>query len=422
MQKRKGLIYRITMGKDNLPDFTPDKLPGTRFALFKDVFLRRLGVMFRLNILVLLFALPLAAVIIHYALTGVMDNQMLPHSGNLGVGWPVVPDLAIMSSILLYSRQIMLFALTVPAIIILFIGFSGGFYVMRRIVWGEGQTVFMNFFRGIKKNYLPFLIGGFVIGVLFFALMMNLAAHSAGLMPSALSVIGVIATVILVTIALLMLVFYTTQAVTYKQKFLNLVKNSFFLAMGLVPQTIIMIIFSSLPIVLMFLLSNLGMFFIMIMMIVMMVGFSYIISIWTVYAHWAFDRFINGKIEGYEKNRGMRPDAGEKKEKQEKAKTEKVQKKIEDITSIDEGANITPLGASFSRADLLKLQDEKEAVKKEIDEADGEEDSESTGDSGRIALGEQIVLEEGEIVEATASTQNKPKSKSNYKFITKKKK
>jgi len=410
------------MGKDNLPDFTPDKLPGTRFALFKDVFLRRLGVMFRLNILVLLFALPLAAVIIHYALTGVMDNQMLPHSGNLGVGWPVVPDLAIMSSILLYSRQIMLFALTVPAIIILFIGFSGGFYVMRRIVWGEGQTVFMNFFRGIKKNYLPFLIGGFVIGVLFFALMMNLAAHSAGLMPSALSVIGVIATVILVTIALLMLVFYTTQAVTYKQKFLNLVKNSFFLAMGLVPQTIIMIIFSSLPIVLMFLLSNLGMFFIMIMMIVMMVGFSYIISIWTVYAHWAFDRFINGKIEGYEKNRGMRPDAGEKKEKQEKAKTEKVQKKIEDITSIDEGANITPLGASFSRADLLKLQDEKEAVKKEIDEADGEEDSESTGDSGRIALGEQIVLEEGEIVEATASTQNKPKSKSNYKFITKKKK
>ena len=43
------------MGKDNLPDFTPDKLPGTRFQLFKDVFFNRLGAIVKINLLVLAF-------------------------------------------------------------------------------------------------------------------------------------------------------------------------------------------------------------------------------------------------------------------------------------------------------------------------------------------------------------------------------
>ena len=30
MAKGKGLIYRLTMGRDDLPDFTPNRLPGTR--------------------------------------------------------------------------------------------------------------------------------------------------------------------------------------------------------------------------------------------------------------------------------------------------------------------------------------------------------------------------------------------------------
>ncbi|MCL2234249.1 MAG: hypothetical protein FWC11_00855 [Firmicutes bacterium] len=420
MQKRRSLVYRITMGKDNLPDFTPDKLPGTRFALFKDVFLRRLGVMFRLNMLVLLFALPLIGVILYYVLTGLFDNSMIPHAGNVGIGWPIIPDIGLMVSTLEYSRQLMLYVLMIPSIIILTIGLAGGFYVMRRIVWGEGQTVFVNFFRGIKKHFIPFLIAGVAASVIVFALMMNITAHVGGMIPPAVSIIGIIATVILATLFALMLLFYVTQAVTYKQKIVNLVKNSFFLALGLVPQTVIMLIFSAVPFVLLALLSNVGMIFMIIIMVVMMVGFSYLICIWTVYAHWAFDRFINGKIEGFEKNRGMRPNADEKKEK---AKKEKEKRKLEDISSIDEGSSITPLGASFSRTDLAKLQDEKATVKQEID-AEFTQNDEITDNSS-----DAIVLEEGEIVENiseanenSTSSQNKPKSKSNYKFISKKKK
>ena len=51
MAQKKGLIYRLTMGKDNLPDFTPNKLPGSRWAVFKDVFTNRLGAMAKVSLL-----------------------------------------------------------------------------------------------------------------------------------------------------------------------------------------------------------------------------------------------------------------------------------------------------------------------------------------------------------------------------------
>ena len=47
----KGLMNRLLMGKDNLPDFTPDKLPGSRFAVFKDVFFNRIGAMAKISLL-----------------------------------------------------------------------------------------------------------------------------------------------------------------------------------------------------------------------------------------------------------------------------------------------------------------------------------------------------------------------------------
>lgn len=59
--KGKGLIYRADDGRDDLPDFTPSKLPGSRWAQFKDIFRNRFGALVKINLLVLLFALPAIA-------------------------------------------------------------------------------------------------------------------------------------------------------------------------------------------------------------------------------------------------------------------------------------------------------------------------------------------------------------------------
>ena len=79
MAQKKGLIYRLTMGKDNLPDFTPDKLPGTRFQLFKDVFFNRFGAIVKINLLVLLFCLPAIAWVVIMQMVKQMDGSLLPY-------------------------------------------------------------------------------------------------------------------------------------------------------------------------------------------------------------------------------------------------------------------------------------------------------------------------------------------------------
>ena len=68
------------MGKDNLPDFTPDKLPGTRFQLFKDVFFNRLGAIVKINLLVLLFCLPAIAWVLIMNMIKTADGSLLPYS------------------------------------------------------------------------------------------------------------------------------------------------------------------------------------------------------------------------------------------------------------------------------------------------------------------------------------------------------
>ena len=85
-KKGKGLIYRLTMGKDNMPDFTPDKLPGTRWQLFKDVFFNRFGALVKLNLLTLLFCLPAIALLVIMNMIKMLDGTVLPYSGNVGVG------------------------------------------------------------------------------------------------------------------------------------------------------------------------------------------------------------------------------------------------------------------------------------------------------------------------------------------------
>ena len=55
MEQKKGLIYRLTMGKDNQPDFTTSKLPGTRWAVFRDVFFNRFSAMVKISLLTMIF-------------------------------------------------------------------------------------------------------------------------------------------------------------------------------------------------------------------------------------------------------------------------------------------------------------------------------------------------------------------------------
>ena len=389
MAQKKGLIYRLTMGKDNLPDFTPDKLPGTRWQLFKDIFFGRFGALVKINLLTLLFCLPAIAWMVIMTMLKQMDGSVLPYSGNIGVGYPITGDVTSLGESRAFSYDLQTYLVLIPLIVIAGIGLSGAFYVMRRLVWGEGTSVGGHFFRGIKQNFLPFLWSSLFLGVSLFIVMANIGIYNyMDSVHAVLRVVGIVISMIQFFFILSMMLFLTTQAVTYKLKTWGLIKNSFLFTIALLPQNLIMLFLSAIPVLLLiFLPTIIRMFF---LVIFVLIGFSYIMLVWTVYAHWAYDRFINDRVAGAVKNRNMYVKteqdvkaAEERDRKNKNIRFNNPKKRPKKITSIDEGETFTPLPTSFNRADLLKLEEEKAMVKRSIDAE--YEDLEDEGESDEQA-------------------------------------
>ena len=386
MAQKKGLIYRLTMGKDNLPDFTPDKLPGTRFQLFKDVFFNRFGALVKINLLTLLFCLPAIAWLFIMRMVKQADGSLLPYSGNIGAGYGLpISGVANLARQRAFQFDMQTYLILIPCLMVASIGLAGAFYVMRRLVWGEGTTVAGHFFSGVKSNFFPFLWSSLFAGISLFLVMANIGIYNNMTnIHIAWRIIGIAVSVIQFVLLLSMAIFLTTQAVTYKLKTWGLIKNSFLFAIALLPTNLIMLIVSAIPFILVMVLpsflSVIG------LMLFALFGFSFIILVWTVYAHWAYDKFINDRVEGAVKNRGMykKTEADEKAAQERDRKNKNIRfnnpkKRPKKITSIDEGETFTPLPTSFSRADLLKLEQEKEAVKRSID-AEYEDTEENTSD------------------------------------------
>lgn len=417
--KGKGLIYRLTMGRDDLPDFTPSKLPGSRWAQFKDIFRNRFGALVKINLLVLLFALPAIAWYVIVSLMKQVDGAMVPYSSNIGVGYPVVTDAALIGQYRAFSFEIQRWLIMIPLLVIAGIGLAGGFYVIRRLVWDQGIAVGGDFFRGIKYNFLPFLWSSLFMGISLFLVMFNIHAYNNFTdIHVAWKIVGIAVSVIQFILIMFMMMFLTTQAVTYKLKIWGLIKNSFLFAIALVPQNLFFLAISIIPIVLMLVLPT--MFSIFIVMIYAFIGFSYLILVWTLYAHSMFDRFINDKIEGA-KNRGIYKRTPEEIERDRAEKAERDRKnrnirfnnpkKKKKVSSIDEGSTFEPLPTTFSRADLARLQEQKEAVKREIDaeydDIEGaDEDDEAGADDDFYTGGETGTPAEGTEAPGASGTED----------------
>ena len=58
----------------------------------------------------------------------------------------------------------------VPSFVILFIGLSGVYRVVRNYIWAEGVIFKSDFLIGIKQNWFPFALDGFIFSVLFYGL------------------------------------------------------------------------------------------------------------------------------------------------------------------------------------------------------------------------------------------------------------
>jgi len=155
-----------------------------------------------------------------------------------------------------------------------------------------------------------------------------------------------------------------SMGVTYDLKFGQLIRNAIIMTIALVPSNVFFAAFALVTVIIMCL-GNTAFAFGLI--IFLFFGLSIAMLVWTNYSQWAFDKFINDKVPGAVKNRGIyskTPDEEESDFSYERSTLGK--RPIKPITDYD--IEIVEIPETFSRADLKRLEESKEAMRKASDE------------------------------------------------------
>lgn len=405
-KKKKGLFTRLVEGPERSEDYVRKTLPTSRWALGWDLFKTNLGKLAIINVLTMLFVFP---VFVLLYLRGVaIDSQAFnsAFSQNIGFGYPaIMPDgfLGIAESIV-FNVDIFFFVLLFVFTFLISVGISGGFYVIRNLVWTEGVFVAKDFWSGVKKNYSVVLRASLLyvfflaIGILTIDLC-NLQIAVKSSMTGLFTAIIVISYVLIAIVTLIYL-FLITVGVTYKHTFTGLLRNSLILSIGFLPINIFYALFAVVWFLLL-LFEMESILFAIGLMLLLVLSISLFMLIWTNYSQWLFDEVINDNVAGAKKYRGIY-------KKGATVETEEFVYKKNILTAhpvkpiTDDEIEIAALPESYSRADLIRLQESKELMIK-----DSEEYVKTHSQDDKDAIDEFM---NSETTEKKTPTKNKKKS------------
>lgn len=376
MAEKKGLFYKFIVGKDRDENYARSTLPSNRWELFWDVFKGRFGKMILLNLMLLVGFFPLIFILFNKMGLISQYTSTLPIGGGSFVGYPYIPDLHIISFYNEFYLELQSFMFIIPALMFAGVVMSGVFYIARNLAWSEGVFVANDFWKGLKSNILHFVLITFIIGVIYlFVSVSGLVLEQAAILTPesfiakpAVNIIVRGFNIIFMGFTTIMAMYGFTVTVNYKVKFRHLVKNSFILTIGLLPQNIFFLALAALPFIIIALFGLGGFISQLMLFVIIFFGFSLVAVVWTIYSHWVFDKFINDKVEGAVKNKGIYEKVSKDGKPVDKNKGRTYfknpkKRKIKPIT--DDEIQLTELPVTFSRKDLEKLAQEKEFIKQD---------------------------------------------------------
>ncbi len=379
-QEKKGLIARMLEGKERSEEYARSTLPTNRWQLFWDIFKGNFGKIFKVNFLILLFFIPAIAIIVIFTLLGQTNGVLFPFGANLGVGYPAQPNLEGLSQSLTLQSDLYMYGAFILASFIAAIGLAGGMYVIRNMVWTEGIFVANDFWRGVKLNYwnalqaaiffcVVMLLGKFLINTAE----LTLAVQSVSKGQRIWFKISEAFSVIMMVLAALMSLWMIALGVNYKQGFWTLIKNSFLMSIGMLPQSIFFAALALLPFAIFLLSDMMPLFLLLGILFVAVFAFAYLLLVWLDFAQWAFDKFINPKIEGAKVGRGLyNKDGSSALEANDSAAAMEYKRAIlaagksklvsRPIKPIDDSLQVYELPSSFTREDLQRLRESKQNI------------------------------------------------------------
>lgn len=369
---KKGFIAKIIEGPERSETYARSTLPTNRWELGWDVFKTNKGKLFGLNLLTLLFCLPLVALCVMRYVLKTVDIAIFPFTQNMGVGYPAYPVTSGLQAQLALNVNVEFFKFVIIGVAFLAVAISGGFYVMRNMVWAEGVMVASDFFKGVKQNYFVVFFSLLFYTVIMAASVLSLNMSSVLIATGGgikwLLVVAQVLTYVIMAIATMMVFYMITLGITYKLSFGALIRNSFILSIALVPTNVFFIAFSAVWLLLLLLGKIMPLFLIIGIFMVFIWGVSLFMLVWTDYSNWVFDTYVNDKVPGAKKNRGIyKPSANDTAEDENAVieRSKLTSRPIKPIT--DTEVEIYELPTSFSRADLQKLEETKEAMRRDSD-------------------------------------------------------
>ena len=377
-REKKGLVARWLEGKERSEDYARSTLPTNRWSLFWDIFKGRFGKLVLVNLIMVVTILPLAALIVWRMLALGVEGTVGPYGAGLGVGYPILPELVGYAEMSMFQAELLFFALFIPAGAIAALGISGGGYIIRNLIWTEGIFVTNDFLRGIRRNYWNVFEAVFVFTLILFI------ARTMGNLSDWLVALGVngagwliaskVMGYIFVALAILICFWMISLGISYKQGPWALFRNAVVMTIGTFPQTVFFAALATFPIFIT--IFTTGFFSIIMLLILILFGVSYALLVWLDYSQWAFDRFINpnmGIATGrglYNKEKGKESaapaapaDSAAMREYRRLIVAQGKSKLVcRPIKPIDDDLEVYQLPDSFSRDDLAKLRESKQAI------------------------------------------------------------
>ncbi len=368
-KKKMGLVDRFILGSEKSEGYARSKLPSTRWALFWDIFKGRFGKICLTNLLILIFLLPLLAVFIMHGMALSGMGSIGPFMQCFGVGYQSISSMQGVAETIAFNTDVSMYIFLPVCMIFAGVGISGGAYVIRNMVWTEGIFVANDFWRGIKQNFKQIVLTMVIYSLLLTAGILSLSAidrmsamgNASGWLKVA-KVAVYIAIVIFSIVALHMI----TMSVTYKLGFFALVKNAMLFTVAMPFHNMFFLLMAILPIILSMLggmLSSIG------YVMIILFGASYALLVWTDFSHWAYDKFINDRVPGAKKNRGIYEKISENDSdslKQYRAQIAQLgpstlsSRPIKPIT--DDELQLEELPVSFNRKDIERLNASRQAI------------------------------------------------------------
>ena len=376
-QQKKGLITRLLEGKEKSEEYARSTLPTNRWQLFWDIFKGNFSKIVKVNLLVLIFFIPLFFVIIMCSLVNSNNGIIYPFGANMGIGYPAAPSLQGISEWLVIQSDLVLYLGIAVSSIIASIGLSGGMYVIRNMVWTEGIFVANDFWRGVKLNYknalqtaLFFSFIMFLTNILIDISAFSLAAGNLSKWEAIWLRVSQTVSYVFMFFGALMSLWMIALGVNYKFTFFAMFRNAFLVTIGTLIQSIFFTLLAMIP----FLLIIIGGSFFMLIgiLVIILFALAYFLLVWLDFAQWVFDKFINPKIEGAKVGRGIYNKDGSSNVATDSAAAMEYQRIIlshgrsrlvaRPIKPIDDSLQVYELPQSFTRDDLKRLRESKQNI------------------------------------------------------------